>query len=107
MKLTIFITICILVLCWNSQPYAEDKSEKVIGKICLFDASVFKELKKGMSTEEVFLLVGEPTRHAGSGISYDVYQLENEKSVWIAWLEGKTAWAFFKRSNGEKETIFE
>ncbi len=107
MKLIIIFTICISILCWHSLPHAENKSENVTGKICLFDAAVFNKLKKGMSTEEVFLLVGKPTRHAGSGIPYDIYQLENDISVWIAWLEGKTAWAFFKKSNGEKETIFE
>ncbi|MFH2045041.1 MAG: hypothetical protein ABIK92_07830 [Pseudomonadota bacterium] len=107
MKLVIIFAICIFVLCWHSQPYDENSSELVSGKPCSIDASVFKKLKKGMSTQEVFLLVGKPTRHAGSGIAYDVYQLNNETSVWIAWLKGKTTWAFFRKLNGEKEMIFE
>ena len=40
-----------------------------------------------------------PSRHAGSGIAYDVYDLPNNTSIHIAWIKGKTAWAFIRKSN--------
>lgn len=79
----------------------------VTGKICSVDISTFKKLEKNMSEQEVYSLIGLPSRHAGFGIAYDVYDLANDTSVWIAWQKEKTAWAFIQKPNAEKEVIFE
>jgi hypothetical protein len=101
------IVIIILFLGFNSALSNDRFIKNVTGKKSNFDLSTFKNLKKDMSFEEVYALVGWPTRHAGFGIAYYVYELENGESVWISWLNGKTAWAFVQKPGNNKEVLFE
>lgn len=47
-----------------------------------------------MERETVVEVVGVPTYLCGSGIAYDVYVLSDGKEVSIAYIDGKSAWAF-------------
>lgn len=78
----------------------------VTSKISLTKDSIFKELKRGMTQKTVYRLVGIPSRHEGSGIAYDVDDLNGNKSVWVAWLKGKAAWAFIRNHDNSKTVIF-
>jgi hypothetical protein len=64
----------------------------------------FKSVERGMEEAEVYRLVGKPTRHAGSGIAYDVYDLADGSSVWIAWERGEVSWLFHRDLKG-RETL--
>jgi hypothetical protein len=45
----------------------------------------FRTLRRGMSIEQGRAIVGLPTRETGSGISIDVYQLEDGSEVWLGY----------------------
>ena len=106
-KLILATIICILMCSCSPGVNTQTSSINTTDKICSVDISTFNKLKKDMSQQEVYSIVGLPSRHAGFGIAYDVYDLPNDTSVWIAWQKDKTAWAFIKRPDSEKEFIFE
>ncbi|PCJ56844.1 MAG: hypothetical protein COA79_17980 [Planctomycetota bacterium] len=81
--------------------------DSVTNKVSSTSLSKFKQLKKGMGHKAVYSIVGKPSRHSGSGISYDVYDLSGDKSIWVAWQKGKASWAFIKNSDNSKTVIFD
>ena len=106
------ISICLIILlCCNTNLIANQETDlpkaKSLEATSTNEISKFKKLKKGMSAAEVYSLVGLPTRHSGHGIAYDVYELHNSNQVWVAWLNGKTSWAFIKSPNKPKVVLFE
>ncbi len=107
MKPLIYRMICSLIFGCVSKPAVKAIPENVTNKFCAVDIKEFEKLKKNMSKQEVYALVGFPTRHCGSGIAYDVYEFKKDTSVWIAWLKNKTAWAFIRSSSNPKKIIFE
>lgn len=60
----------------------------------------FRSLEPGMTRDAVRDLVGSPTYLCGSGMVYDVYVLGDGLKVSVAYIDGRTAWAFV--SGGEK-----
>jgi hypothetical protein len=45
----------------------------------------FRTLRGGMTIEKGRAIVGLPTRETGSGISIDVYQLQDGSEVWLGY----------------------
>jgi hypothetical protein len=70
------------------------------------EVTVFRSINKGTPRHEVLRLVGQPSCLAGSGIAYDVYQLADERQVWIAYGKGKTLWASIQSDSEDEEKLF-
>jgi len=59
----------------------------------------------GMTEVEVYGLIGRPNHNAGSGIAYDIYDLPDGSSVWMAWQAGRVSWLFRQDSGGIRKPL--
>ena len=100
----LIVLICVITFGYqkNELNGADKKSELSTDKLLKF-----YKIQKNMTSKEIFAIIGrKPSYVAGSGISYDVYVISADVSVWIAWVKGKTAWAFVKtKIEGEKDAV--
>ena len=101
MKKVIMMSLCLIAACGCSSgshsalPFKRSSSS----------LAEFKAVKVGMTEVEVGRIVGKPTRLAGSGIAYDVYDLLDGSSVWIALQKGQVSWLLHQDKEGRRAPL--
>ena len=94
----------------GSPPSCRDLSvdpETLSDNVSETSLAAFDDLEIDMPRETVLAKVGEPTFLCGSGLSYDVYRLDDGVEVWIGYLEGAARWAFVTGDyESEKRALF-
>jgi hypothetical protein len=120
MKNLLCITVFVILMygCHSSQPSEPSTREETLRAnmdLTKTNGGVVHKLSdfhltSALSAEELFKTIGPPTRYAGSGVTYFVYELEDERELWLRFAPQKrdgfthlVLASLFARKNGRME----